>query len=295
MAMDQLERGLVARPRPGSPSVRVIAPRRTDFVGALRELWAYRWYTYFFGRRILARRYMRTWLGVVWLPLRPAMNIGARLLVFGGVIGITSHGTPYPVFFVSATAAWQLFSECALWSTRSLDLNRDILRTFEVPRLVVVAGAVVPSVVDFLISAFFAGVALTVYLVTRHTFYLNLTWSSLVEVPLALVLIVLIGIGIGLITAASTARARDVRFGLMYALGFVYYLTPVIYPYSAIPNSYKRLAELNPVTGALQMFKVGLFHQEGLAPKALAVSIATVVILWVPGLWLFHRNDARDA
>jgi ABC-type polysaccharide/polyol phosphate export permease len=298
MATDELQR-LAPPPSlsaaPPSRHVTVIEQRRPGLAEALRELWRYRRYTYFFGRRLLARRYMRTWLGVVWLPLRPLMNIAAKLIVFGGLIGISAGKTPYPVYFIAATAAWQLFSESAIWSTRSLDLNRDVLRDLHVPRLVVIVAAVVPSVVDFLINAALAAIGLAYYFIARGDLYLELTPSSIAYVGSALVLIVLLGIGVGLVTAAAGARARDIRFGLMYGLSFVYFLTPVIYTFASIPNRYKPISELNPVTGAMEMFKIGLFHDEGLSPKAVAVTVTAVLLLWLPGLWLFQRNDAREA
>lgn len=261
---------------------------------ALRDLWRYRHYTLYFGQRFLAKRYARTWLGIVWLPLRPLMNISAKLLVFGGLVGISGGKTPYPIFFVVATAAWQLFSESALWSTRSLDLNRDVLRVVHVPRIVVIVGAVVPSVVDFLINLAIAMAVLLFYYVHTGVFYLDLTPTSPIYVGAALLLILLLGTGVGLVTAAAGARARDVRFGLTYALSFVYLLTPVIYPFVSIPNRYKPLAELNPLTGAMEMFKVGLFHTEVVSPKAIAVTVAAAAVLWLPGLWVFQRNDARE-
>lgn len=271
----------------------VVGPRQPGIRYAVAELWRYRRYSLFFGRLFLHKRYMRTWLGALWLPLRPAWTVAAKLLVFGGLVGISAGKTPYPLFFLTATAAWQLFSEAAIWSTRSLDMNRGMLRTLQVPRLVVIAGSVVPGLVDFLIHIAMAAAALVYYLVRAHTLYLHITPLTPVYLVSGLGLIILLGVGIGLVTAAASARARDVRFTLMYGLGFVYFLTPVIYPFSQIPNSYKPLAELNPVTGAMELFKVGLFSGEQVSGNAVAVSAIATALLWGPGFWLFHRREVR--
>jgi ABC-type polysaccharide/polyol phosphate export permease len=299
MATDQLE----SISRPVSPAARgwptrrvsALEPRRPGIRAALGELWRHRRYVLFFGHRMLAKRYMRTWLGLAWLPLRPAMNIGAKVLVFGGLVGISPQSTPYAVFFILATAVWQLFSECALWSTRSIDLNRSVLRTAHIPRLTAIVGAVVPGIVDFLINLAFAAVALGYYLAKDHRFYLQVTAVTPFSVAAALLLIAMLGIGIGLLTASAGARARDVRFGLVSALGFMYFLTPIIYPFDKIPPHWRPLAELNPMTGGIELFRAGLFADQVVSPKAVAVTVAAVLVLWIPGLWLFQRNETRTA
>lgn len=274
--------------------VTVIEGRRPGILAALGELWRYRRYLMFFGRTILARRYARTWLGLLWLPLRPVLNVGTKLLVFGGLVGITAGNIPYPIFFILASAAWALFSECVLWSTRSLGVNRGVLRDVHVPRLVVIASAIVPSLIDFAITIGLAAIAILYYLARDDVFYLHLTVWSPVAIAAALLLIGLLGIGIGLITASAGARARDVRFAVAYFVSFVYFLTPVIYPFDSVPDQYKPIAELNPLTGAIELFKVGLFPGEAVSPEALFVTVAAVFALWVPGLWLFQRNEVRD-
>ncbi|MCP9485404.1 MAG: ABC transporter permease [Gaiellaceae bacterium MAG52_C11] len=295
MAIEELQS---ARETPNrqqeQPTIRVLESRRPGILNALGELWRYRRFILYFGRRFLTKRYARTWLGLLWLPLRPILNVSTKLLVFGGIVGLTAGNTPYPVFFLLLSAAWVLFSESALWSARSLDMNRGLLREVHIPRLVVIVSAIVPSTIDFLISLGLGVLALGYYYARVQTLYLELTWWSPLSIGAALILLALLGIGVGLVTASAGARARDIRFGLTYGLGFAYFLTPVIYPFEAIPDAYKPLAQLNPVTGALEIFKLGLFPNEEVSPKAILVTIAAVFALWLPGLWLFQRREVRD-
>ena len=285
-----LRRGFGRRDR----RVSVIEARRSDFRSALTELWRYRAFSFYFGGRFLRKRYMQTWLGLAWLPLRPTLNVGLKLLVFGGLIGISAGATPYPVFFLIASAAWQLFSECLSWSTRSLFISRSLLRVVHVPRLVVISGSIVPSLVDFLIGVGLAAAGLVYYLIRAHIFYLDLTWRSPIYVVGGLGLMALLGIGLGLIGAVAGSRTRDVRFMLGYVVTFLYYLTPVIYPFQQIPNKYKPIAELNPLTGAMELFKTGLFRTETVSGNALIVTGIAVVLVWGPGIWLLHRQEVRE-
>jgi lipopolysaccharide transport system permease protein len=278
----------------GKRALSVIEPRRPGLRYALGELWRYRTFTVYFGGRFVRKRYMQTWLGLAWLPLRPTLNVGMKLLVFGGLVGISAGKTPYPVFFLFASAAWQLFSESLSWSTRSLYVSRSLLRVFHVPRLVVIASAAIPSFIDFLIGVLLATTCLGYYLVRAHYLYLDLTWRSPIYVLVGLAFLLLLGVGLGLLGAVAGARARDVRFILGYVVGLLYYLTPIIYPFQQIPNKYKPLAELNPLTGAIELFKAGLFATDRPSWNALAVTAIAVAVIWGPGLWLFHRQEIRE-
>lgn len=241
----------------------------------------------------MRKRYARTWLGWLWIPLRPSISIITRILVYGGVVGISAGNIPYAIFFLATSAAWTLFYESAYWSTRSLELNRSLLRTLHVPRLTVLLAGVAPSLLDFLTYVGMIAVGLGYYLVRAHTLYLHVGYRSIL-VPAGLALLALFGLGIGFLTSSVAARARDVRFAIRFVLGFLYFLTPVIYPISAIPNKWRPLAELNPLTGAVEMVKDGLFATHSLTSDSAAVTLGAVVALWLPALWLFFRRELAD-
>jgi lipopolysaccharide transport system permease protein len=268
----------------------VVGPRRPGLLPALAEAWRFRYLMGYFGKRQIQKRMARTWLGMLWLPLRPGINLATRILVFGGLVGISAGDTPYPIFFIVATAAWQLFFETAFWSMRSLEMNRKIVAKVYVPRLTVVSSALIPASFDFLVNFSFAALAVLYYLVRAHIFYLEIGVRTLL-VPAGLSLVLLLGVGLGLLMSSLSARARDIRFLSHYFFQFLYYLTPVIYPISYIPLKARPFAELNPMTGAVEMVKDGLFRAHELSPDAVFVTLIAVFLIWVPGLWLFDRKE----
>ncbi|HXH89403.1 MAG TPA: ABC transporter permease [Gaiellaceae bacterium] len=271
--------------------MRAIEPREPGLLNVWREFWRYRALLLFFGRRMLLRRFANTWLGWLWLPLRPAVMLSTRILVFGGLIGIATGSTPYALVFVVATTAWTLFSETAFWSARSIELNRKLLPHVYVPKLTLIASALVLSLVEFGIYVCFVIAGTLYYFVRADFLYLDIGLKTLL-VPLGLFFLVMLGLGVGLLTASAGARARDIRFSLAYVLGFVYFLTPVIYPLSTVPPKWRPLAELNPLTGAIEMVKDGLFSSSHeLSSDAVLVTAIAVFIIWIPGLWLFDRRE----
>jgi lipopolysaccharide transport system permease protein len=298
MAIDEIESVRLSlgrrAPARGAERVRVIGPREPGFRHALAELWSYRPFTRFFGTQLLRKRYRSTLLGWVWLPLRPTLNIGLKLLVFGGIAGFSSGKIPYAVFFLIASAAWQLFSEELYWSVRSLYVNRSTLRVLHIPRLSVIVASIIPSLIDFAIALMLGVGALLYYLVRAHTLYLDLHWWSPLTVLGGLALLVLVAMGLGLVGAVAGSRARDIRFVLGYLINILYYMTPVIYPFDSIPNAWKPLAELNPLVGAMELFKIGLFSTDAVSANALVVTGVAIVATWGPSLVLLHRQELRD-
>lgn len=274
--------------RPSRPFV--VTPRHAGFRPLATEMWRFRLVMSYFGRRFVQKRMARTWLGMLWLPLRPGINLALRILVFGGLVGISTGKTPYPIFFITATAAWQLFYESSFWSMRSLELNRKVLSRVYVPRLAVIGSAMIPAAVDFAINMSFVVLAVLYYVIRAHTFYLEFSIRTLL-VPAGLALTVMLGLGLGLVMSGASARARDVRFAIHYIFQFLYWLTPVIYPITYIPEKIRPIAELNPMTGAVEMVKDGLFKAHELSPDAVIVTLVWVFLIWVPGLWLFDRKQ----
>jgi len=275
---------------PRSQVVHVIEPRGTGALQRAREVWEYRGLVPYFGRRYVQKRYQRTHLGWLWLPLRPALTIVARALVFGGILGVATGRVPYFIFFLVASAGWQLFAEATYWATRSLELNRRLLAKVYVPRLVPLAAAAIAAVVEYLVLVGLWGAALLYYILRYDRIFVIVSIRTLL-VPVGIVLLVLLGLGIGLWTSAYGMHKRDVRFMLTYVLSFWYVITPVIYPLSAVPHQYIPLVELNPVVAPIQMIKDGLLGSEGLTTSASLVTLAAVVVIWAGGLWLFGRAE----
>ncbi len=268
----------------------VIEPRRAGIGSLVREFWRYRLLMPFFGTRFIQKRMARTWLGMLWLVIRPGINLITRIFVFGGLVGISTGSVPYSIFFIVATAAWQLFYETAYWSARSIEVNRKVLSRVYVPRLIIITSALIPAAVDFLVNISFVVLAVVYYLVRAHIFYLQFGVHTLL-VPAGLALMCMLGLGVGMLAGGVGARARDLRFGIHYVFQFLYYLTPILYPITAIPNKARPFAELNPMTGAVEMVKDGLFRAHELSPDAVYVTLFWVFLIWGPGLWLFDRTQ----
>jgi lipopolysaccharide transport system permease protein len=247
----------------------------------------------YFVRRFLRKRYASTYLGYLWifLPVVAPLLMGA--LVFGGILGVSAGGVPYFLYFIVASGAWNIFSMTAYFATRSLEISRVEMKRLYSPRLIsLVAGTTIPAVNTAIFTVIAAG-ATGFYVLERDEFYLALRPATLL-VPVAIALLFLFGLACGLWFAPMGARARDVRRIARYVLGFWYFLTPVIYPIEKIPEDWRFLASLNPVTAPLEMVKSGLLGVGDVTVTGMAVFFGALVVVGGIGLQTFTRSERRD-
>jgi lipopolysaccharide transport system permease protein len=110
-----------------------------------------------------------------------------------------------------------------------------------------------------------------------------------------MLLALLLAFALSLWTSVWQARARDMRFVLMYVIGFWALLTPVVYPASQLPANVRWLAAMNPMTGPVEAFKWSVL---GLGPwpaYPLAVSVGMTVVILLGGMWYFGRAEGEIA
>jgi lipopolysaccharide transport system permease protein len=270
--------------------VQVIKPRPLGTLHLIREAVARPGLFAYFGRRATMRRYARTWLGRFWLLLAPGLAVGAQVFLFGGILGIRT-GVPYVIFFLVAFAAWHYFSELAYWATRSLEINRRSLRTMYVPRLTLVAASIVPSAIDYAIYLGFLAIAVAHFLVTQGDPYITLGVQTLMTLA-GLALLTGFGLAIGLWLSVPALKARDVRFGLRFALRLIYFFTPVVYPLSLVPARYRGVIELNPLTYPMELVKGGLMGLPVDVPaSSIVITGCSLLALLGSGLVFFTRLE----
>jgi lipopolysaccharide transport system permease protein len=268
----------------GDKDVRRIAPSTGVVPIDFRELWRYRELSYFFLLRDVKARYKQTYLGFVWAILRPFLSMVLFSAIFGGLAGISpGSDIPYPLFVTPGVIAFGYFSSALTGSSASFLNNSGLLSKAYFPRLFAPLSAALTPLVDLLL-------ALTV-LLGLFAYYQRLPSWHIVFLPLFLVLIAFVALGFGLWISGISVRYRDVAFGLPFVLQLWQYATPVIYPLTFIPERYRWLLGLNPLTAAVNGFRWSLLGQPIGSLWILAGSCAFAVVVTGTGLFAFRRTE----
>ncbi len=271
---------------PDSSAHVVIEPARGWQAMDLLDLWRYRELLYFLTWRDVKVRYKQTLLGVAWAILQPVLTMVIFSVIFGQLAKLPSDGIPYPIFTFTALLPWQLFAFALTNSSNSLVGSQNLVSKVYFPRLVIPIASVLPGVVDFAIS-FVILLGMMVY------FQIPLTARVLV-LPLFLLLALFTALGVGLWLSALNVEYRDIRYVVPFLTLFWQYATPVAYSSSLIPEKWRLLYGLNPMTGVVEGFRWALLGNGDLGGM-LWISSMIILVILVTGLVYFKRMEATFA
>jgi lipopolysaccharide transport system permease protein len=242
----------------------------------------------------MRKRTGRTLLGYLWLVLPVVLPIALGTLVFGGILNVQiENGVPYFLYFLIASGVWNAFSQTAYFATRSLEIVRNDLSKTYIPRLVPLMSAIALPLTEFCVFGVLGVITVGYFWVAKDHFYLDIRPATLLA-PVALAMALSFGLACGLWFSPIAPLARDVRRTAAYVLSMWYFVTPVIYPIEKIPSDYRFLAELNPVTAPVELFKTALIGTGEVTTTGLASWAVAMMTVGGMGLWRFIRRERRD-
>lgn len=255
----------------------------------LHELWRYRELFYFLAMRDLKVRYKQTVIGIAWAVIQPLFTMIVFTLFFGMMANLEKDtgGIPYPVFSMAALVPWTFFATSLASASNSVVASANMLTKVYFPRLIIPGAAVITALVDFAI----AFVTLLALMLFYHTIP---PWTALLTVPLLTVLGTCLALGLGLWLSALLVEYRDIRLVLPFVLQIWMFLTPVIWPLDRVPERYRLLVQLNPMTGVIQGYRSALLGQPW-DMAALGLSVLAAVLLLITGAYYFRRMERSFA
>jgi lipopolysaccharide transport system permease protein len=253
-----------------------------------RDLWRYRDLFYFLAWRDILVRYKQTVIGIAWALIRPLLTMAVFTVVFGKIAKLPSEGVPYPLLVFAAMLPWQFLATALGEASNSLIGNSNLISKIYFPRLIVPAGSVITSFVDFLISGAF--------LVALMAWYRFVPDWQLFTLPFFVLLAFAAALGSGLFLAALNVEYRDFRYIVPFIVQFGMYISPVGFSSSVIPEKWRLLYSLNPMVGVIDGFRWALLR--GQAPLYLPGLLASVLltsVLCLTGIWYFRRTERTFA
>lgn len=290
---------------PPSDSAPREAPRRTRIEATpgwrainFNELYQYRELLWILAARDIKVRYKQTALGAAWAILQPLLTMVIFTVVFGRLAGLDKHidgNIPYPLYSLCALLPWMFFANSLAQAGNSLVGNQNMLKKIYFPRLVMPIAAVLSTLVDFAVAFVVFVVILGGYWFGGHPIALG--WA-LFSLPGFVLLAFLAALAVGLWLSALNVEYRDVRYVIPFLVQFWMYATPIAYPSSLIRHKSEwlyTLYGLNPMVGVVDGFRWALFGHSPAPGAMLLVSIATVTLLLVGGLFYFRRMEKSFA
>jgi lipopolysaccharide transport system permease protein len=277
---------VVSEAASSTPPIVLIQPSRGWRALDLRELWRFRELVYFLALRDIKVRYKQTALGVAWVLLQPLLAMGIFSIVFGQR-GLAANGVPYPLFVVSGLVPWFYFSNATSGASGSVVGNTQLISKVYFPRLAIPLAAVLANLVDL-------SIGLLLELVLLVVFGVGFGWH-LLALPVLVALIVLTALGVSVWLSALDVQYRDVRYAVPFLVQVWLFATPVIYSSADVPDRWRLLLVLNPMTGVIEAFRWSLLGTGDPPVVAVLGSIVIVAVLLTTGLLYFRRMERTFA
>jgi lipopolysaccharide transport system permease protein len=253
-----------------------------------RDLWRYRELFYFLAWRDILVRYKQTVIGVAWAILRPFITMIVLTIVFKRIAKLDSGAAPYAVMVFAGLLPWQFFATALSESSNSLIGNANLISKVYFPRLIVPAGSVITSFVDFLISG-----AILVGLMAWYQFWPD--WRIL-TLPLFVIIAFAASMGAGLWLAALNVKYRDFRYVVPFIVQFGLYISPVGFSTAEVPERWRFLYSLNPMVGVIDGFRWAILGDDSkLYVPGFLLSLGIVAAVTLTGIWYFRKTEKTFA
>jgi lipopolysaccharide transport system permease protein len=269
----------------------VIEPTQGWIPINLADLWQYRELIYFLVWRDIKIRYKQTVLGVTWVILQPLISTLIFTLLFGILLEVPTGGVPYPVFALSGLLPWTYFATSLNKSSSSLVLNANLISKIYFPRIAVPLASTLSGLLDFSIS-FLVLLGVMLYYGIYPT-------ASILLLPFFLIFAILTALGFGLWLSALNVRYRDINQLTPFIIQIWMYLTPVVYAVTLIPERFRFILVLNPMTAVVEGFRWCLLGSGGeqalVSGWLLAIPVLISLFVLVSGAIYFRRTEKTFA
>ena len=228
-------------------------------------------------------RYSHAVLGYVWSVLNPLLFSVIYYIVFTRFVRFEVIG--YAGYLLLGMVLWNFFAEGSAHGASSLLARAGIVTKIPMPRQLIVYAAVLNAFITFSINLVVLGVVLWIIGMRLH-------WPA-ITFPLAIVDIVLLTLGLSLMLAPLQVRFRDVghMWGVALQLGF--WLTPVIYQDTIVPERWRWFIDYNPMARIISHGREALIWGTWTSVEMLAITTVFASAVMIAGTLVFRRFEAR--
>lgn len=252
----------------------------------IRGLWAYRGFILGSVKREFQSKYRNSLLGAAWNIINPLSMIVVYTVIFAEVMRAKLAGVDgtfaYSIYLCAGVLTWGLFTEMVGRSQTMFLDHANLLKKISFPRITLPIIVVANAGLNF---AIVFGLFLA-FLVVSGNFP---GWVVLAALPI-LALQIALAMGLGMVLGVLNVFFRDVGqfFGIF--LQFWFWLTPIVYPATILPERIKPYMALNPMAPVMAAYQTVFVNQQWPEWTSLWPSAVLATFLCLLGLHLFKKN-----
>lgn len=254
-------------------------------IGYIKELIKHKELLINLASKELKLKYRNSTLGFLWSFFNPVLMLIVYSFAFKYVLG--SKIENFTVFLLAGLLPWTFFQSAVQMSTNSIVNNANLIRKVYFPREIIPLSLILSNFINFLITLVVLIIAIVVFRVTVS--------FKLIIVPFSLLLLLLFTIGLSLILSSLNVYYRDISHFTEIIFMAWFYLTPIVYQLSMIPEKFKMLLLLNPMTLIIECIRAPLVNNT--FPNlnyVIIITIIDILLIWI-GYKIFKNLEKSFA
>jgi ABC-type polysaccharide/polyol phosphate export permease len=229
-------------------------------------------------------RYRNMSLGIFWSLLNPLIMMTVLTFIFTRIL-VNTRQTEYPVFVLCGLIPFNFLALSWGIGTSCIVENTPLIKRTTFPKELIPIASVLSNCLHLLIQI---GLLLTLVLafgngVNRYWLWLPFVWGFEV----------LLTCGLVFVCGALSVYIRDMRYVVDATCTVLFWLVPIFYPFSAIPDQYKNVYQFNPVAAIVLALRYILLENTP-PPSSLLTKLAFgSTFIFVVGWFVFQRAKQR--
>ena len=231
---------------------KVITAKRGLLELNLKDVFKYKDLIKMFVKRNFISHYKQTVLGPLWYVISPLITSVLFTVVFGKIANISTAGVPQFLFYMAGNTVWNYFATCLTSTSNTFTSNAHLFGKVYFPRLTMPIATVIYSAISFVIQ-FVIFIGFLIYFVASGV-VLSPNLHILLT-PILLIHMAALGMGFGIIVSSLTTKYRDLSILVSFGVQLFMYITPIVYPVSALSGKWKTLIMLNPMAPIVNNFR----------------------------------------
>ena len=252
----------------------------------IRELIDFRELLWTLAYRDFRVKYSQTILGGLWAIIEPLATAILLSIVFNKIAKANTYGIHPILFGLSGMIVWNYFSNVISQGSNSLIMAQNMIKKIYFPRILIPASKAIAAIPDLLIALVFT---LIFYAIYWHEFTVNILF-----LPVFILLAILSALGIGIWFSAMNIRYRDFQHIVPFLTRIGLFITLIAYSVADVPEKYKWLFFLNPMTGVIEGIRWCFFGLD-IDIFYFSISLAVNLLLLIVGFYYFNRMEKNIA
>ena len=236
-------------------------------------------------KKDIGGKYKHSFLGVLWSFINPLLQIAVYAIIFPLIM---KNNIPnYTVFMVCGLIPWNYFATVINRASFTFIENGNIIKKVYFPREILPLSLVTSETINFLIS--------TIIIICFTLAYgMGLTKYVLLY-PLVLLVQYILLLGISLIVSSVTVYFRDLQHFIGVLLQLFFYATPIVYSVETIPENFRWILKINPMTYIIEGFRDIFYYHQIPDVKMLGIVLVIGILLCIVGYLIFNKLQKKFA